>query len=60
MVTLADEIMVISAEGMVTSTPVREKDPTKGGISIQGRNTQGVKVMTLEAGDKVVAVAAYQ
>ncbi len=60
MVTLADEVMVISAEGMVTSTPVREKDPTKGGISIKGRNTQGVRVMTLEAGDKVVAVAAYQ
>ncbi len=60
MVTLADEVMVISAEGMVTSTPVREKDPKQGGISIKSRNTQGVKVMTLEPGDKVVAVAAYQ
>ncbi|MFH1169613.1 MAG: DNA gyrase subunit A, partial [Chloroflexota bacterium] len=56
---LTENLMLISAEGIVTCTPVREKDPTKGGISIQGRSTQGVRVMRLAEGDKVVAIAAF-
>jgi DNA gyrase subunit A len=45
-----DEIMVITAQGMVT----RSKVDT---IRTVGRNTQGVKVMTPADGDKIVTVA---
>ena len=45
-----DEIMVITAQGMVT----RSKVDT---IRTVGRNTQGVKVMTPADGDKIVIVA---
>lgn len=44
------EIMVISTEGIVIRTPVKQ-------ISQMGRNTQGVKIMNLNASDKVSAVA---
>ena len=50
--------MIISADGIVISTPVREKDPRQG-IPIHGRSTQGVKLMRLSAGDKVVAIACF-
>ena len=53
-----DQVMIISAKGIVTRTPVRERDPRQG-ITIQGRSTQGVRLMRLEAGDEVVAVAAF-
>ncbi len=53
-----DQVMIISAKGIVTRTPVKEKDPRQG-ITIQGRSTQGVRLMRLEAGDEVVAVAAF-
>jgi DNA gyrase subunit A len=53
------QVMLISAEGMVTLTPVKEKDPRMG-ITTQGRSTQGVRVMTLEEGDKLVAITAFQ
>jgi DNA gyrase subunit A len=56
-VSLSDQVMIISAEGIVTRTPVREKDP-KQGITIQGRSTQGVRVMRLDPGDKVVAITS--
>jgi DNA gyrase subunit A len=56
-VTFKDQVMIISAKGIVTRTPVKEKDPRQG-ITIQGRSTQGVRLMKLEEGDKVVAVAA--
>jgi DNA gyrase subunit A len=52
------QVMIISAEGMVTRTPVKEKDPRQG-ITIQGRSTQGVRLMSLDEGDKVVAIAAF-
>ena len=45
-----DEIMIITGEGVAIRQPV-------AGISVQGRNTQGVKLMALDEGDKVVAVA---
>lgn len=47
----ADEIMLISEEGVITRTPV-------AGISKLGRATQGVKVMNVADGDKVTAVAS--
>ncbi|HEX6988480.1 MAG TPA: DNA gyrase subunit A [Bacillota bacterium] len=45
-----NEVMVISAAGIILRTPVED-------ISIQGRLTQGVTVMRLDEGDKVVAIA---
>ena len=53
-----DHVMFITAEGMITCTPVKEKDPRKG-ITTQGRSTQGVRLMTLDEGDKVVAITAF-
>ncbi len=44
-VTPKQQVMLISAEGMMTRTPVKEEDPRKG-ITTQGRSTQGVRVMT--------------
>jgi DNA gyrase subunit A len=58
-VAASQQLMIISAAGIVTRTPVREKDPTKG-IAIQGRSTQGVKLMRLDEGDKVVAIACFE
>ncbi len=55
----SQQVMIISAKGIITRTPVREKDPRKG-ITIQGRSTQGVRLMRLDAGDSVVAVAAFE
>src|SRR5437899_9663978 len=45
-----DELMMITKEGIIIRVPVE-------GIRISGRNTQGVKVMNLIAGDLVVDVA---
>ena len=45
-----DEIMLITAQGMVTRSKV-------DAIRIVGRNTQGVRVMNLNEGDKLVTVA---
>jgi DNA gyrase subunit A len=58
-VTLKEEVMLISAEGMMTRTPVKEDDP-KHGISTQGRSTQGVRLMTLDEGDRLVAITAFE
>ncbi len=44
-----DEVILISVDGMVIRTEVRQ-------ISQQGRSTMGVKVMNLREGDKVSAV----
>jgi DNA gyrase subunit A len=43
-----DEIMLISKNGIIIRT--RSKD-----ISVIGRNTQGLRLMKLDAGDKLVA-----
>ena len=53
------QVVLISAEGMVTVTPVKEKDPRQG-ITTQGRSTQGVRVMTLDEGDKLMAITAFE
>ncbi len=45
-----DELMMITRHGIVIRVPVE-------GISVIGRNTQGVRVMNLEPGDSLVDVA---
>jgi DNA gyrase subunit A len=45
-----DEIMLITKTGQTIRAPV-------SGVRVAGRNTQGVKLMNLEAGDLVTAVA---
>jgi DNA gyrase subunit A len=49
-VILEDELMLITRKGVLIRVPVK-------GISVIGRNTQGVRVMNLDAGDSVVDVA---
>jgi DNA gyrase subunit A len=44
-----DEIMLISSSGTLVRTPVNE-------ISIQGRNTQGVRLIRLDEGDRLVGL----
>ncbi len=51
-VALSEQLMIISAEGIVVRTPVK-------GISVQGRRTQGVKLMNISPGDRVVAIAHF-
>ena len=58
LVSLSQQLMIISAAGIVIHTPVKEKDPRKG-ITIQGRSTQGVRLMRLGRSDKVVAIACF-
>jgi DNA gyrase subunit A len=58
-VSLSQQAMIISAAGIVIQTPVKEKDPRQG-ITIQGRSTQGVRLMRLDPGDMVVAVACFE
>lgn len=54
-----DQVMIISAEGIVTRTPVKEKDKRKG-ITTQGRSTQGVRLMRIDpSSDEVVALASF-
>jgi DNA gyrase subunit A len=45
-----DDIMLITAQGMVNRTHVDE-------IRIVGRNTQGVRIMNLNEGDRIASVA---
>jgi len=58
-VNLQQQVMLVSAEGMMTRTPVKESDPRKG-ITTQGRSTQGVRVMTLDPGDRLVAITVFE
>jgi DNA gyrase subunit A len=57
LVTQSQQLMIISAEGIVTRIPLKEKDPRQG-IPVQRRSTQGVRLMRLESGDKAVAITA--
>ena len=57
-VSLAEQVMIISADGIVINTPVKEQDPKKG-ITTQGRSTQGVRLMRLLDGDSVVAITCF-
>ena len=45
-----DELLVTSQNGNIIRIPVRD-------IRMQGRNTQGVRIMRLDSGDRAVAVA---
>jgi DNA gyrase subunit A len=58
LVSPSQQVMIISAEGIVITTPVKEKDPRQG-ITVQGRSTQGVRLMRLDPGDEVVAIACF-
>ncbi|MFC1951937.1 DNA gyrase subunit A [Chloroflexota bacterium] len=58
LVSLSQQLMIISADGIVTCTPIKEKDPRQG-ITRQLRSTQGVRLMKLASGDKLVAVAVF-
>jgi DNA gyrase subunit A len=44
-----EELMIATSDNMVTKIGVR-------GISVQGRNTQGVRVMDVSAGERIVRV----
>jgi DNA gyrase subunit A len=48
-----DEIMLISSSGTLVRTPVRD-------ISIIGRNTQGVRLIRLESGQRLVGLARIE
>src|SRR4029077_20026535 len=50
LVTDHDDLMLITNGGKIVRTPVRD-------ISEIGRNTQGVRLVTLDAGEKVTSVA---
>jgi DNA gyrase subunit A len=53
------EVMLVSAGGIMTRTPVKEDDPRKG-ITTQGRATQGVKLMKLDEGDSLVGLTCIE
>ncbi|MFC1978134.1 DNA gyrase C-terminal beta-propeller domain-containing protein, partial [Chloroflexota bacterium] len=57
-VSLSEHVMIISADGIVIHTPVKEKDPKKG-ITTQGRSTQGVRLMKLGDNDSVAAITCF-
>ncbi|MFC1979645.1 DNA gyrase subunit A [Chloroflexota bacterium] len=57
-VSQSQQLMITSADGIVTRTPVKEKDPRQG-ITIQGRDTQGVRLMRLSRHDRVVAITCF-
>jgi len=52
-VTDDDEIMAVSQKGIIIRMPVKN-------IHVIGRNTQGVRIMKLESGDKVVSIAKIE
>ena len=45
-----DELMIISQKGVLIRLPIRD-------ISVIGRNTQGVRLINLDEGDRVIDVA---
>ena len=48
-----EEVMVVSQQGSIIRIPI-------SGVGVIGRNTQGVRIMKLEEGDKVVSAALVQ
>ena len=48
-----DEVMFITQQGMVLRTPARN-------VSIIGRNTQGVRLIDMDEGDRAVSVARLE
>jgi len=59
LVSKSQQLVIISADGIITRTLVKEKDPRQG-ITVQGRTTQGVRLMRLGDGDTVVAIACFE
>ncbi|MBN1188229.1 MAG: DNA gyrase subunit A [Dehalococcoidales bacterium] len=57
LVTLNQQLMLISNDGMVILTPLKDGDD--GGIPVLGRTTQGVIIMKVDEGDRVAAIAAW-
>ena len=49
----SDELIFTSSEGIIIRIPAKE-------ISIQGRNTQGVRLMNIKPGEKVAGVARIE
>jgi DNA gyrase subunit A len=45
-----DELMIITQNGIIIRLPIK-------GVKVIGRNTQGVKLINLGEGDRVVDVA---
>ncbi|MFH0777227.1 MAG: DNA gyrase C-terminal beta-propeller domain-containing protein, partial [Candidatus Eisenbacteria bacterium] len=45
-----DELMIITAKGVIIRLPIQ-------GVSVMGRNTQGVRLIQPDGGDKVADVA---
>jgi DNA gyrase subunit A len=45
-----DELIFTSSEGIIIRIPVKD-------VSIQGRNTQGVRIMNLKSGEKIAGMA---
>ena len=45
-----DELMIMTKNGVIIRLPIK-------GVSLQGRNTQGVRLINLEQGDEVIDVA---
>ena len=58
LVTQSQQLMLISTDGIITRTPVKEKSAGQG-IPIYNRSTQGVRLMRLSSGDRVVAIANF-
>jgi DNA gyrase subunit A len=58
LVTQSQQLMLISSDGIVTCTPVKEKKAGQG-IPIYSRITQGVRLMKLSPKDTVVAIANF-
>jgi DNA gyrase subunit A len=52
MVRPGEDVVFLSAQGQVLHTQVKE-------ISVQGRHTRGVTLMTLDEGDEVVTFFAF-
>jgi DNA gyrase subunit A len=52
-VTLDKELMMISSNGTLVRTPVAD-------VSVQGRNTQGVRLIRLDAGERLTGVEAVE
>jgi DNA gyrase subunit A len=48
-----DELMIVSQNGILIRLPIRD-------ISTIGRNTQGVRLINLEEGDRVIDVAKVE
>ncbi|MFC1937119.1 DNA gyrase C-terminal beta-propeller domain-containing protein [Chloroflexota bacterium] len=58
LVTKIQQLMIISRDGVVIDTPLLGKDPRQG-IPVCQRGAQGVRLLRLDPGDKVVAVVAF-